>query len=70
MDTIAHFLGENTRRIDFTGNMFHGNSVVLDPLANRVLTELNVMSGFRGHVVQPFNAGVKMGHKVMLLTLP
>ncbi len=53
MSAIAHFLSEDVGRIDFPGHMLNLESFFLDPLADRVLTEFNVLRHFGGHFIGP-----------------
>ena len=39
VSAIAHFFSEDVGRIDLSGNMFNVNSLILNPLTNRVLTK-------------------------------
>ncbi len=46
MRAITHLLGEDIHRIDFPGDMFNVNSLILHPLANGVLTKFDVAGSF------------------------
>ena len=56
VSTIVHFLSEDVGRIDFPGHMLDLESFVLDPLADRVLTEFNALRRFGVHVKGPPDA--------------
>ena len=53
MSVIVHFLSVDIGWVDFPGHMLDLESFVLDPLADRVLTEFNVSCRFGGHVIGP-----------------
>jgi hypothetical protein len=56
VSAIVHFLSEDVGRIDFPGHMLDLESFVLDPLADRVLTEFNALRRFGVHVKGPPDA--------------
>ena len=58
MGAVTYFLGENTRRIDFTGNVHDCIGFVLGPFANRIFAKLNMSHRLRCHVVRPLDTGV------------
>ena len=53
MCNVAHFLGEDVADIVLARDMKNFEGFVLNPLAHRVLPELNVASGLQCHVVEP-----------------
>ena len=58
MCNVAHFLGEDVADIVLARDMKNFEGFVLNPLAHRVLPELNVVSGLQCHVVEPEDTGV------------
>ncbi len=53
--TIAHFLGEDIRRITFATDMFDGYSAVFHPLTCGVLSVLDMVINFRREIVTSFD---------------
>ncbi len=58
MGAITHLLGENIRRINFTGDMLDCDGLVLDPFPNRFFAKLNVTCRLGCHVVRPLDTSV------------
>ena len=52
---IAHFLGEDIRRITFATDMFDGYSAVFHPFTCGVLSVLDMAITFRCEIVAPFD---------------
>ncbi len=57
MSAIAHFFSEDVSWICLASNMLIRYSLVLNPFANEVFVQFNVLSRSGGHVVQPPDAG-------------
>ena len=58
MCNVAHFFGEDVADIILARDMKNLERFVLNPLAHKVLPELNVTSGLQCHVVGPEDTGV------------
>ena len=56
VSAITRFLSKDIGRIDFPGHMLNLESFVLDPHADRVLTEFNVLRRFGGRVIVPLDS--------------
>ena len=52
---ILHFLGENVTWIAFAGDMKNLESFAMNPLANLIFSEFDVVNTFRDEIVGPVN---------------
>ncbi len=58
MHTIPHFFCEYISRICLAGNMNNLQRLVLNPLTNRIFSQLDMASSLQGHTMWPFDAGI------------
>jgi hypothetical protein len=58
LSAIVHFFSEDVGGVCLPGDVLDRNPLILNPFANGVFAELNVMRRFCGHVVGPSNTGI------------
>jgi hypothetical protein len=55
--TIPHLLSEDVGQICLAGDIDNLQCFVLNPLANGVFTQLDMLGCLRCYIIQPFDAG-------------
>ena len=68
---VAHFFGEDVRRIAFSADMGYGDGAIFDPFARRIFSVFDVAIALCSQVVAPFDTGVvvvvKLGRRIGII---
>ena len=68
--TVAHFFGENVRRVAFAANVRYSDGIVFYPLASCIFSKFDTLIGFCGQIVAPLHTCivviVKWGSRICI----